>query len=244
MIFNFENAGCGGLIYDGVNIADVFQIVDVSFPLLPSITAATHDLAQRSGSYFASRQVGTRNINLKLRLNAESRDPMDIFKAWREVSEIFNKTEPKKLYLNEDKYCYALFVGESTIENIAYYGDVEFQFVCYDPFFYGEEYEKSITNNSLLTFTVKGDIEAYPEFELTATTTSVKISNEDTGEYVNIPNTKSGAKIYVNMEQQRSIINGVYAPVDLASDYFNISNTAKIKVTGASGTLRYKERFV
>lgn len=244
MRLNLGRTGCKGLIYDGVNIAEKFQIVDMSIPLLPSITTSIFELPQRTGAYFASRQVGTREIVLKLRLDAESRDPMQIFKEWRQLSDIFNKSEPKKLILNEDKYCYALFVGESTIENEAYYGNVEFNFICYDPYFYGDIYKKEIKDGSVLTFPVRGAVCAFPTLDLTATSTQIKISNENTGDYVLIPNVKSGAKIHIEMEKEIATVGGAYAPVDLLSDYFSVMGNASVKVTGANGTLEYQERFI
>lgn len=244
MILNYSRIGCSGIIYDGVNISDTFQVVDVSVPLLPTFEAVTHVLAQRPGSYFASRKVGTREIKIKLRLNAESRDPMEIFKAWREVSAILNKPTPRKLYLDDTRYCYAMMVGESGIDNEAYYGVVEFSFVCFDPYFYGAEHEIAVSSGSAVAFDVQGAVEAYPTLDLTASASTVTVTNSVTGEYVRIPDTASGVKISIDMERQFATVAGDYAPVDLLSDFFSVDGSARIVVSGASGTLRYKERFI
>lgn len=244
MRFNYSRTGATGLMYDGENLADMFQIVDVSIPMLPTIEAVTHDLAQRTGSYFASRKVGTREVRVKLRLDAETRDPMGIFQAWRDVSGIFNKSEPKRLQLNEELYCNALLVGDTSITNEAYYGVVELSFLCFDPFFYGREHEVALSNNATATFDVAGAVAAYPTLELTAAATSVTVTNVATGEFVTIPSTQSGARIAIDMERQLSTIGGAYAPVNLLSDYFPIEGAAQIRVSGASGTLRYEERYL
>ena len=244
MRMNYSRIGCTGIIFDGVNLSDAFQVVDVTIPLLPTFSAVTHELAQRPGAYFASRKVGTREIKIKLRLDAESRDPMDIFKAWREVSEIFNKPDPRKLQLDEERYCYAMMVGESEITDEAYYGVVEFSFLCFDPYFYGKEHEIALSSGSTATFNVQGGVEAYPKLELTATTTYVLVTNVTTAEYVRVPNTTSGSKVTIDMERQLATIGGEFAPVYLASDFFSIEGKAQIGVTGASGTLKYEERFL
>lgn len=244
MRMNYSRVGCTGLVYDGVNISDAFQIVDVSVPLLPTFTAVTHELAQRPGSYFASRKVGTREVKVKLRLDAETRNPMGIFKAWRELSAVFNKPEPRKLQLDEERYCWAMMVGESEIENNAYYGEVEFTFTCFDPYFYGAEHEIAVSNGSTASFNVQGGVEAYPVLELTATTTYVLVANAVTGDYVRVPSTASGSKVVIDMERQTATIGGEFAPVYLASDFFTVEGAAKVKVTGANGTLRYRERFL
>ncbi len=244
MRLNYGRAGATGLMYDGHDLSDMFQIVDVSIPLLPTISVATHELAQRPGAYFASRKVGTREVKVKLRLDAETRDPMEIFHAWREFTGIFNKTEPKRLQLKEELYCNALLVGNTPIADEAYYGVVELTFVCFDPYIYGTEHEIALSNNSTATFNVRGACQAFPRLTLTASATSVTVTNMVTGEYVAIPNTSSGASIAIDMEKQLSTIGGAYAPVDLLSDYFSVEGSAQIKVVGASGTLRYEERYL
>lgn len=244
MRMNYSRAGCTGLVFDGVNVSDYFQIVDVSIPLLPSFEAMTHELAQRPGSYFDSCKIGTREIKVKLRLDAETRDPMGIFRAWRELSSIFNKSEPCKLQLGEERYCYAMMTGETEIENEAYYGVVEFTFTCFDPYFYGTEHEIAVSDGATSSFAVQGGVEAYPVLELTATGASVRIANAVTGDYVLVPDTASGASVAIDMETQTATIGGEYAPVYLLSDFFAIEGDASIKVTGANGTLRYTERFL
>lgn len=243
MRMNYSRVGCKGIVYDGVDVTKTFQVVDISIPLLPTFEAVTHELAQRPGSYFASRKVGTRQINLKLRLDAESRDPMEIFRQWREVSNIFDKPDPRKLYLDEDKYCWAMMVGESDIDDDAYYGDVEFTLMCFDPYFYGAEHEVSLSAGTT-SFDVQGACEAYPTLELTATGTSVTVKDETSGDYVLVPDTASGAKLVMDAERQTVTMGGEYVPVDLLSDYFSLDGTAKVTLTGATGTLRYQERFI
>ncbi len=243
MRMNYSRAGCTGLVFDGVNVSDYFQIVDVSIPLLPSFEAVTHELAQRPGSYFERCNIGTREVKVKLRLDAETRDPMGIFRAWRELSSIFSKTEPCKLQLGEERYCWAMMTGETEIENEAYYGVVEFTFTCFDPYFYGTGHEIALSDGSTASFAVQG-IETYPALELTATGTSVTVTNTVTGDYVLVPDTASGASGEIDMETQTATIGGEYAPVYLLSDFFAIEGDAGVKVAGANGTLKYTERFL
>ena len=241
MRLNYGRIGCTGIVYDGVDLSDVFEVVDVQIPLLPTFEAVTQELAQRPGSYFASRKVGTREIAIKLRLNAESRCPLDIFQAWREYSKVFNKPEPRKLMLNEEKHCYALMVGDTPIEDEAYYGTVELAFVCFDPYFYGEEH--SIDVSGAASFDVAGGAPAYPVIELTATDSIVTATNLITGDFVRI-STASGAKLVIDMERQTVTEGGEYVPVDLESDFFALEGECSLGLSGATGTLRYRERFL
>lgn len=239
---NNQQAGATGLVYDGVDLTATFQIVSMDVPALPTIEAVTHGIAQRAGEYFAMRRVGTREIRAKLRLDAESRDPMAIFKAWRGVSSQISKSEPKKLYLNDTDYCWAVFVGESFIEDEAYYGVVELTFMCYDPYFYGEEHETSVTAGYTKTVSVDGE-ETYPTVELTASSATVSVENVTTGETVTVTGRSVGDVLVFDMERQQVTCEGAFVPVSLASDFFSIGpGSTKVKPTGGSGTLTYQER--
>lgn len=243
-IANGGAVGATGLYYDGVDLTQTFQLVDIDISVLPTITAKTLDLAQRAGSYFVAREVGERLITVTLRLDANTRDPMAIYKEWRSVSSKLSKTEPKQLRFNETSYCYALLVGDTFIEDEAYYGDVELTFKCFDPYIYGAEHTENLSNNTAKSITVAGTEPAFPVLTLTASATSVTITNVTTGDYISIPDTSNGASIVVDMEKQLTKVGNVYAPIYLSSRYFSIVGTQSVKVAGASGTLVYRERYL
>lgn len=236
--------GATGLVYDGVDLTQTFQLVSIDIPPLPTISATTQDLAQRPGAYFVKRKIGTRTIKAVLRYDANSRDPMDIYKEGRNVTDLLAKDEPKQLQFNETNYCNAILVGTTTLKDEAYYGDIQLTFVCYDPYIYGDERTVSLSNNTAEQIAVAGREPTYPILTLTATGSSVTVTNVTTGQYVAIPGTSNGASIVVDMEKQLTTIANVYAPVDLLSDYFPISGTVSVKVQGASGTLKYRERYL
>lgn len=243
MRLNYSRQGCTGISYDGVNLSDTFVIEDVSIPLLPTFEAVTQELAQRPGAYFSSRKVGTREVKVRLRLDAESRCPVDIFKAWREFSDVFNKPDPRPLKLNDDKFVNALVIGDTEIESTAYYGTVEVAFMCFDPFFYGQDHSIPLPTGTT-AFTVLGAVSAYPVIEATASSGTVTVTDVRTAEYVRVPGLASGSKLVIDMERQTATIGGEYVPVDLLSDFFAIDGDVQIRLAGASGTLTYRERYL
>ena len=236
--------GATGLVYDGVDLSETFQIVDMNMPVLPKREAVTHDLAQRPGSYFAGLKVGTREIRVKLRLDAETRDPMGIYRAWLEASATINKSEPRPLWLNDHRMCHALLVGETPIEDEAYYGVVELNFVCFDPYLYGPTRSVAVEDGEAASFHVGGSVEAWPTLELEASATTVKVTDVSTGQYVLLGDVEVGATVTVDMERQVCTKGTGYAPYDLDSDFFAVSGDAQVKVEGASGTLSYVERWL
>ncbi len=241
MRYNYSKSGCAGIIYDGVNLSDIFVVEDVRVPVLPSITASTLSLPHRPGEYYCSEQLGTRTVTIRLRVDAESRCPLDVFRSWREVSPLVHKAEPKKLYLDEDLYVWAKLTGETEIEQSAYYGTVELSFTCFDPYFYGPVHSIPLVNGAN-AFSMA--CEAYPELELSAVSSTVKVLNEDTGDFVqvSVPDYYSGMKLVVDMEKQTCRTSTRYVAPDLLSDFFLLSGVARVRLIGASGTLRYQER--
>lgn len=237
---NYGRAGCTGLTYDGHRLSDVFQVADVQIPLLPTISAVSRSLAQRTGEYFASRKVGTREIKIKLRLDAGSRSPEDIYAALRHAAAMFNVPDPRPLSFGDGLYTNAILVGDTAIEDVATYGEVELTMLCHDPFFYGDEH--AITLAGETSFAVTGD-ECWPVIECTATGAAVVATNAVTGEYVRVP-CASGNRVVIDMGRQRAERNGEFAPVDLMSDWWSVSGDARVSVSGATATLRYRERWL
>lgn len=242
MRFNFGQQGCTKLVYDGVNLADTFEVVDISLPLLPTMTAVTLAAADRPGLYFASRKVGTRTVKVKLRLDAESRCPLDVFEAWSSVSNQVCKSEPKPLHIGEGRYVNAMLTGETPIEVKGHSGEVELEFTCFDPYVYGEEHTAELSGTT--TVSVSGNASVYPTLEVQATSSVVKITNETTGDYVRIPDVSSGKSMSIDMERQTvTDALGEYVPVDLMSDFFNLPvGDTSLKMEGCTATLTYRER--
>ena len=242
MRLNYSRMGVQGIIYDGVDLTQYFQVVDFSTSLLPTIKATTQELAQRPGAYFASRKIGTRTISLKLKADMETRDPVVAYRELRELTGLFLKDEPKKLQLDEEAYCWALVTGDTKIDTQAYTGVFPVTFTCFDPFFYGREHTVQMSGTK--AFDVQGGLNVYPVLELTASSSTVKVTNQATGEFVSVPDLRSGVSVVIDMGKQLATANGYFAPVDLLSDFFSIEGQAQVKVEGCSGTLSYRERYL
>lgn len=239
MRFNLSRSGCDGIVFDGFRLSDIFVVEDVVIPALPEITAKTMSLAQRAGEYYCSDAIGPRPVKITLRVDAESRCPLDIFKAWREVSGRIRTSEPRKLQLDEQWYCWAKLTGSTEIERRAYYGVVEATFTCFDPYFYGPTRKLSLASG-LNEFAMA--CEAYPVLELTASGSSVRVQDERTGDFVLVDGLSSGKALTIDMERQCCSTPDGFRECDLMSDFFALSGDVRLRVTGASGVLSYQEK--
>ena len=241
--YNNNRYGTTGLYYDSVELSRVFQIMDIQTSLLPTLKNDVRTLAQRPGSYFERQRIETRNIQLKLRLDCGTRDPQEIIKAWREEKRYLYKDEPKQMRLRETKYCNAILVGETPIKYEGTYGVVTFNFVCYDPFVYGDIHQQALSEGEQ-EITFEGELNTFPILLLTASGTTLKVTNQDTGEFVSVPGLASGRSVYIDMGSQLTVVGNAYKPVDLLSDYFAVEGTQSLKVEGGSGDIYYIERYL
>ena len=243
--YNLDEIGCPGIVYDGVNLSDIFEVHDISIPMLPPIEAVVQEMAGRPGAYFQSRKVQTREITMKLGLNAGSRCPIDIYHAWRERAGMLAKTEPRKLQLKEDRYIWAMLTGESGIENLGYRGVAELTFSCFDPFFYGAEHIEPLSAGTNAV-RIEGGVAAFPVFTVTPSGSSVTVQNADTGEKAKVDGLTSGTAVTIDMAAYRCTVNGHYKACDITvTDFWPLDpGDASIAVTGGSGTMTYRERFL
>lgn len=245
MNMNLGKIGERAIVYDGVSLADYFIIRYVRFPILPIIEANTMQIDGMPGAWFSSRNIGTRTIQIGLGILGESEFHTDIFDEWLRLSGLISKDKVAKLEIGNGLYVNAMFTGESPIETNHNWSIVELNFECFDPFIYGKEHEEPIkTGNNAIT--VDGSKKTYPVFNLTASGTTVTVRNVSTGEQVRITGVSSGTKIVVDMEQYKVTMNGSFKAIDPSvSDFWPIeAGEATINVTGATGTMTYKERYL
>jgi len=242
---NLDAAGCTGIVYDGVNLSDIFEVHDIQIPMLPPIEAVTQEMAERPGAYFHSRKVKTREIVLKLGLNAGSRCPVDIFHAWREHSGLLAKSEPRKLQLKEDMYLMAMLVGETGIENLGYRGVAELRFACFDPFFYGDEHSVALSSGSNAV-RIEGGCATFPTFQVTGVTGDFTLTNAGTGEKVKVTGLASSTTLVIDMGGYRCTVNGSYKAADITvTDFWPLEpGAASLTLSGGSGTMTYRERYL
>lgn len=241
MIYNYNNRGCPHVRYDGVDLSEVFAVADVDIPALPPIEVLTMDLAQRAGSYYMGRRIGPRTLSVRLRVEADNRCPLDVYKAWREGAGLVCKGSPKPLQLDEELSIDAILTGESAIEREGRWGTVEATFLALDPYFHGRRHAVELDRNGS-SFAVVGE-EVAPVVEARATASTVTVTNRVTGEFVRVP-TIVGKELTIDMDAQMARTSQGFAPCDLASDFFTVSGSACVAIEGATGHLVYRERFL
>lgn len=241
MIYNYNSRGCPHVLYDGTDLSEVFAVADVAIPALPPIEVLTMDLAQRAGSYYMGRRIGPRPIAVRLRVEADSRCPLDVFKAWRSAAGLVCKGSPRPLQLDEELSIDAILTGETTIEREGRWGTVEVGFLALDPYFKGRSHSVEL-DRAGSTFAVIGE-EVAPLVRAKATSSTVTVTNRVTGEFVRVP-TAAGKELTIDMGLQMARTSQGFAACDMASDFFTVEGEACVAIEGATGHLVYQERFL
>lgn len=249
--YNYSQVGNKGIVYDGVSLSDYFIVTKLSVTPLPEITASSQSMAGGVGEAFSNIRLGTKTISMTVRFDAESKWSADQMRAWREVSHVICKSEPKKLQLNEDIYINAILTDRSEIEAQDTWGQVDLTFTAYDPYFYAaEEKSISLTANGTKTVNIASGVEVWPAFEVvpTGSKTDLKITNTSTGEYIKVPSLTGTTKAIITTDpnNRKVLIGGSYYEVDLASTFFSLAaGQSKIAVSGASSaTMTYRGRWL
>ena len=162
--------------------------------------------------------------------------------------------EPAPLYLPDDPDRYHLAVVSGITDLGAVVNGlpgcmVNFK-VC-DPIAYGAAHSVSLRNNYATDITVGGTWESKPTITTTLAGGTWRITNVTTAEYVEVNAESFGAALSAggvlvcDMENERVTIGGTTAGVAVASDFFSIEGTTKLRVVGSSSTtVEWRERWL
>lgn len=240
---NLGRLGCTGIVYDGEDLSKMFEIRDFHASALPSIENSLLEVAEKPGSWFVGRKVQTRTFRLQLGVDAQSRCPVDIFKAWRSVTDKLAKDEPKKLHLREEAYIWAILAGETEIENKGRRGIIEAELFAYDPFFYGKTHTVQLKKGDN-KIRIMGPCPVWPKIEVTGVTGAVTLADRSLGKQIRLTGLAASGRATVDMERHACFIGGAYLAPDLTvSTYWAMRpGVQTINLSAGTATLTYQER--
>ncbi|MBD1373711.1 phage tail family protein [Hazenella sp. IB182357] len=177
------------LIYNGVEQPSFIRLGKINNQTHPPISLITTEIPGRAGSYLHGSKYGDRVIQVALILVADSLS--DLEKKRTELNLWLIHDEPKKLVLPEssDKYYLAKVSDLIEIEKLLNTGRGTVNFICTDPFAYGEEQVIQIAPDIPVVIENKGDETAYPvvQLDLTEDTTEFGIVSGDEFMYFGQP---------------------------------------------------------
>lgn len=239
----FDATGHEHIIYGDVDLCRTFEVLQISMDLLPGIETITAKIPGRAGSHYYGREIGDRIITLRTSMHAHSRDPLDIFREWRQESPAFWLNGTQKLWLDEEMYLNAMVTGETPLEFLGPRGVVDIQFTCHDPYFHGRTVEVPLKAGEN-PFKVMSQCETYPTIEVEGASGSVVVTDAVSGHEIVVPNTDHCT---IDTENMKAYVDGRFAPLDMErTDFFSLipggpNDLAGVTLASGTGTLRYEE---
>lgn len=237
-----------GEIFNSLDF-DIF-VGSIERSLMPSIEFDTEKLGTASGVY-----VGNRTFEpLEIAINCEmtTNNEIDYEQKRQVISYFLTKYEQYELFFPslQDKFYKVRVKGETNVSregNIYLFTILLF---CHKPFLYSVN-EKEYDFTDRIEVTNNGTYETFPIFEVTASTTYIKIFNETTNKHILLTDLKPAQKVRIYTERNL-ILDMEYGyrlnkHIDLSSDLFPLTagvNRLRIEPVGDNIKIKYVERFI
>ena len=239
------------VIFNGTDLSQ-HVMVRPHRPIMPPITVVSQAVGGRHGEVFKRARMDAYEIPVEMWLRTEDREMVANLR--HTLAALLWTEEPAPLYLPDDPDRYHLAVVSGITDLGAVVNGlpgcmVNFK-VC-DPIAYGAAHSVSLRNNYATDITVGGTWESRPTITTTLAGGTWRITNVTTAEYVEVNAESFGAALSAggvlvcDMENERVTIGGTTAGVAVASDFFSIEGTTKLRVTGSSSTtVEWRERWL
>ena len=205
----------------------------------------TVEVPGRPGERFVRTQLKPLKIPLTVRLKMDRADSEAVARQRRVITSILGVTEPARLVLPDEptRYYMAKLTDPGELDTLWHTGGAEITMTAYDPIAYGRDREQEIPEAGPVRIFVEGTWETYPVFRLNATSGSVFLGID--GAFVKLDAEPApGAEVVIDMANENTTVDGVYAPIDMGSDYWPfVPGNNHVLITGATGIVTWTERW-
>lgn len=121
--------------FNGIDLSNYITIRKVRRDILPLLENFTISPPHMVGSYFTRKKIHEREISVDFFMSATSKSALRANVL--AIAEIFNQSEPKTLYFNDEAVIYyAILAGSTDMEEILATSQGTLQFLCPDPYKY------------------------------------------------------------------------------------------------------------
>ena len=238
-------------IFDGVDYADILEVVSVAMSALPQTSADLRYAAGRDGAYLAGNALQPLEITVRARLATDTIDERDIQRRWAEVAARMRTAEPRPLSLSEGLYRMAVLQGETPLDFKTYSAVAELKFLCPDPVAYGIERTVTVPSGGSATFVVGGTYKAKPVIAAQAVrdpSSQLWGIRLDDADYIHVATGSASARaVEVDCGERTCTVEGSASMITLDSDWLELEpgkhTLAMDNGTGAA-TVTIRERWL
>lgn len=230
-------------IFGDHDLSNLVIVEKIVRNFLPPALAYSTSISGRDGRHFQRMNFDSLSILLTLRFIEDTYE--DVQKRALQVARLLGSKKPQKINLRDTPLYNVGIVTQSTdVEKTAHTGICEVIFTCYDVSYYGDEKIIDLGEETIFTNDLK---ETFGIITLTTESTEMIRLTLNDGKFLRFNNSfESGAELIIDLEKEFARLNGNLSMDKLTfdSDFFSIvSGENKIKIEGASGFLKYIERW-
>jgi predicted phage tail component-like protein len=229
------------LNYKGISSDGKLKVLKVTRSVLPPSSNKLMEIDGRSGALFVSKKHGVKKIEVEIAILG------DYVNKKREIADWLDADKPEALILSDEPNMtdFAILDGETDMDEILDNGMGKLSFICPDPYSFGGETSASIAVG-VDTVHNTGTAPSFPviTFNLTASTSSVKVQNGDFHVEVK-DNFVAGDVLVIDMKTGKVTRNGtlVMSKVTLESEFFPLTVGENTFNSTAQGIVTYDKRF-
>lgn len=218
--------------------------------IAPPVENVTTEDASGVGASLSRRKLQPLVIPVLCRLTLGRGKPKDeVATIRRRIAAALMPDSPALLVLDDEpeRGYMAVVSSMDDLSSLGPSGSFRVEFTAYDPIAYGND--SSADASPAMSVMVDGTFETRPVFRLKSTaggSSRVKVANHGTGAFVQLDAAANqGATVVIDMDAETVTVNGNLCPVTLSSDFFALSpGLNDIRVTGATGTVEWTERWL
>ncbi len=229
--------------YNGYDLTAHVAVTSVSRSILPSRRLNRQELPGADGELAVASGLDSLEIKVACSLKASTLE--EVSSRRRMLSAELLSGGAAQLILPDEPHLWlvAIYEGGAELSRNANMPSMELTFLVPDPVAYGEERRVSIDGSGSIS--VGGTAPTSPVVRASAPSgPSWSVKNASSGELVEVPGPFTGGEeIVVDMGLCRCTVDGEDRAVTLDSDFFAISGSQRVELSGGSAELSWTERW-
>ena len=233
------------IVFNGNDLSHIVYC-KVRRPIMATVNPVFETVPGRDGEVF--RRVTRGGFDLPVDMWIRAEDRREVAEVRHELAAALWSDAPAPLYLPDDpaRYHLAIVTGDTDLDEIT--DDCPTTTVTFrvgDPDSFGRSRRMDVSAGSVF-LDAGGTRPTYLRVTAKpAAGTSWRISNLDTGEFVQIGQAiASGSTVRLDMESERATLNGQLAAMTIDSDCFAIEGRTHLSISSGTATLEWVERWL
>lgn len=233
------------MIFNGIDLSPWLHVSKVTRPVTAPRRLSATEVAGMDGAHVADE--GMEAVELEVECFLLARSQADVSDARRLLSSALRTDAAARLVLDDEpgRYLMAWYKGGAELSRNAHSPSLTLTFLCVDPVAYGNA-RKATVGTAGAYIDAGGTYRARPTVTCKPSSGSYwQLTNATTGEFVRVEASFTGSQtVVLDMARERCTVNGADHAVTLASDFFALEGTQRLKVSSGAATVEWEERWL